>query len=1152
MEDNNSKLIGSIDIKTDTKKIYNRHLSGSLSLKDPKSKSTSGTTNNTTGSTTGSTTGGNSSESTSSGTQTQVQVRPLTEAEKKQIEKKYKEAYDKALKDYEEKEKKFKEAIAKEGEQRVNELKTNSNVINQANQQAENEINKQFEQDYLDRYKATHQNLTEEQCIIDVKKELSELNENEYNTQRNYFLASQKFDNDNYNQAYAQYKNDHPDATEEECENAAQKALDELRNQDDYEILAGAGQNKIAQDILDKRSAELTGDIAQSIWDSRVSSVLSNNQYQIQYGDASDVIGQLNENLEEYVASQVAYANYKTELENKIVAENIARTQSALSGIAEYNESLKAYYNGNGTSAFDKILDKFYEFDTDGATTSQSLVKYDIIDGIGDNGVHSEESKSRVSDDALSSNKTDIYYSDPNSNAQKMTLDSLFANKDGYGYQKIMPINTEGRLLGASAQTQGFYTSPADNVLNFGIPQWGYLDFINERSMFQKGISSLFNDPAYFYFKIFFDFSNPYGLFGNIHRSAREFRKFGNSAIKYLYYLDSSKRYGLEYIADRIVALKKFASILQYICANAPWFFSGISGLQEADGIHMQDLSKTRTVTIECNPDAIDMRLSTMLDLYRFACYDTIEQKEIIPDNLRKFDMTIILFQTPLKYLHTGIHMKNTDSSGSQYIDYKTFGSRSGIANVTNVESSIDTSNNTQSNNQKTSSKISSYASTAFDNAMSYKMYTFMGCEISPETFNGVSPSNAKNDQPFQFQNISIKISYDKCYTHTMNEYFHMMFGVDGFHALNTVKKSDFTIKNRLSALQDAVESNDFSRIVDASEYVMHGLNTLTSNKTNYNKEMTYKDAFIDTNNAPLGSLYGDIGLGSYNFKEKLNKLLDKNGTEWVHPQVTIDASNSSDLARAHTQFLPDDKMKIMRGYVDDGSPLSLGNTVKSITKEEKEKEWKTGSPGLSAKTLPGQPIYDGGAGLDYNTTYWVKTISSVGDGRFNNYMRQSDIDELHQLKNGTLNQITMDGLIYRTKTYNTKYQVNTGNIKSTEEKIQTTKKGETVNPSYLYNTNDGNPPVWWIYHSSILGTNIKITEYERQKIKDIKNGNLKNINDTNLELNTRGNQNRINVDDQILNLRKTKNINNPNSSETRTPVKRQSLTQVLFRKKKE
>ena len=34
---------------------------------------------------------------------------------------------------------------------------------------------------------------------------------------------------------------------------------------------------------------------------------------------------------------------------------------------------------------------------------------------------------------------------------------------------------------------------------------------------------------------------------------------------------------------------------------------------------------------------------------------------------------------------------------------------------------------------------------------------------------------------------------------------------------------------------------------------------------------MTYKDAFIDTNTAPLGSLYGDIGLSSYNFKEKLN-----------------------------------------------------------------------------------------------------------------------------------------------------------------------------------------------------------------------------------------------------------------------------------------
>jgi hypothetical protein len=46
------------------------------------------------------------------------------------------------------------------------------------------------------------------------------------------------------------------------------------------------------------------------------------------------------------------------------------------------------------------------------------------------------------------------------------------------------------------------------------------------------------------------------------------------------------------------------------------------------------------------------MRISTLIELYKHACFDTVNQREIIPENLRKFDMSIILFNPPITGLN--------------------------------------------------------------------------------------------------------------------------------------------------------------------------------------------------------------------------------------------------------------------------------------------------------------------------------------------------------------------------------------------------------------------------------------------------------------------------------------------------------------------
>jgi hypothetical protein len=59
-------------------------------------------------------------------------------------------------------------------------------------------------------------------------------------------------------------------------------------------------------------------------------------------------------------------------------------------------------------------------------------------------------------------------------------------------------------------------------------------------------------------------------------------------------------------------------------------------------------LEDRKSIVIKCLPDAYDNRIGTLLDLYRSICYSYTNKKEIVPANLRKFDMGIYIFNTPM------------------------------------------------------------------------------------------------------------------------------------------------------------------------------------------------------------------------------------------------------------------------------------------------------------------------------------------------------------------------------------------------------------------------------------------------------------------------------------------------------------------------
>lgn len=403
--------------------------------------------------------------------------------------------------------------------------------------------------------------------------------------------------------------------------------------------------------------------------------------------------------------------------------------------------------------------------------------------------------------------------------------------------------------------------APGDSVVidmdyNFNVPNWGINDFLNERSMFQKGISTLAGEPGHFYFKIFFNFDTSFGLLGSLlHVDNNSFSQFStNTAIKYLMYSSIGRPHRSDDIPGRMLALFKFGNLLSYISNYSPWFFKSIKNLSSADIYPLTEIQNDKnTIEIELNPDAVDMRVTTLFDLYRYACYDRIKMKEIIPENLRKFDMDVMVFHVPLKYYNTAISSKSLNKK----FDYK---------------------------------KLSHNMA----NMPSFKMYSFLGCEFDLESLGSLMP-DIKNDKPGMIGETSIKINYTQVHTHTMNDWYRIMFGTDGFYynanRENTnpsevsiveaaEKNSSYTDK---STFYDESNDEQYQRL-QAKQAILDHLLYYNSTSSQYKELIDASEALCSdlyravAPNKALGNLYeniisGGVGPGSNYFKSKMKAL---------------------------------------------------------------------------------------------------------------------------------------------------------------------------------------------------------------------------------------------------------------------------------------
>lgn len=573
--------------------------------------------------------------------------------------------------------------------------------------------------------------------------------------------------------------------------------------------------------------------------------------------------------------------------------------------------------------------------------------------------------------DSISSTPSMFPNTNTSSSKQNSKQDSLYGlvynNVSTDNYNKYNAADNQNKVI----------NNPISDVFSIKLPDWSYADFINERAIWQKGLSSIFDEPGWFYFKIFFDFDTDHGLFGGLLNS-KYLTNAVNSAAKYLYSIRNLHRYIKP--KDRINSLYKFASILSYINTNAPWYFKSVKGLNKAAVPIIDDFSKENAIELELTQDAIDMRLSTLMSLYNYACFDSITDREIIPKNLRKFNMSVVIFQTPLRYLHTSY----TSNKKTEFMGIDVGGIVDEVGGLFGKK--------------KKGSKMVKYKTmnpnhgetSGYQNMMSMKVYTFMGCEFDRESFGSIIPGSVSNESPFQLGNSSIKITYTSCAEHTMNEFYAMMFGTDGFYfnqysnyqlALNeggtwngyvTDNQNSWNEQlDRYQSLYDTFEDiakggtilglidkpKTYKKAIDATEAIMNGLfdnpGMLKGLATNF--ALGLLGSSKDTK-APQGNIYGDYGIGSAYYKDKLEML--KNG---VHENTM-----------APYYYDPDTGARIDFHKDKQYSAYSYKNTVSSIK--------------------------------NFNVTNWLSTQTQKAASGINNVLR-SGMDSLFGYDTGDFTQ---------------------------------------------------------------------------------------------------------------------------------------------------
>ena len=533
-------------------------------------------------------------------------------------------------------------------------------------------------------------------------------------------------------------------------------------------------------------------------------------------------------------------------------------------------------------------------------------------------------------------------------------------------------------------------------------PYYKVSDYSKDLNNFRKQVNP-FGQKGCFYFKIFFNFDMGYGLLGDINSP--------NTALHYLNNIKNLSMYKSEQINDKINALEKFINSLKVLSVDTPWFFKEISNLNNINDMFItdDDFSSESFVNVHCNYEATDMRLGTLFNLYKYACYNSLRNKEILPPNLRKFDMSILFMHVPLKNYHTAFNYYGTNIGQKKL----------------NVDPSSDV-----------------------NNIMSVKMLTFYNCEFDIKSMNEMNDS-VSNETMFELGGNILKINYGRVYEHRINEFEGFGIGPDGF-IFDLAKEGingDGNVRLEMIANQlSAILREQIPNVIDDSEAIAKHIGSeYYTNKIRRLHQVTFNPANIYSNFTNVrshyyqskiknlknginyeGNLFGLFNIGrkedtrvNYNRNKSkvINKINEQKSGDLVQNLNGMAASvnNTENISYKLSQELN----KTSEFGNDSGNSYYLSYTVNNINNGlHKVSEFGNDSGnsyGLADKIieldakLNKQPESGEARGFSYDLTSQIKDIedtlakvSEFGSDSGNSYYLASTLENIKAILNKT------------------------------------------------------------------------------------------------------------------------------------------------------
>ena len=327
-----------------------------------------------------------------------------------------------------------------------------------------------------------------------------------------------------------------------------------------------------------------------------------------------------------------------------------------------------------------------------------------------------------------------------------------------------------------------------------------YSTILNDIKNFRRieGDFSGHDTPAQKYFKIFFHFENNDAEGENYHTGLLAPTWLNHPNDNDLYKYNSAWAYlKMNNEEERSSILEDFVTLLSNISSNSPWYFMELGGLEQA--IERKQVTErdfkieesNKRLSIKCLQDAYDDRIATLLDLYRSLVWSWQWKREVLPANLRKFDMSILVFDMPTKPY--GV---NNMSGINDYAEIGRF-------------SKFD--------------KNSQYVT-------SYKLYEFHNCEFDYNSVkSGIGAIN--NGQGIQPE-YTIEISYDDCYESRYNEFLNRKDFGDLLEWDNNVNYNDngSIRNNRYKGRYDENEYLKNLSFLEILKYILQKNNVLNTN----------------------------------------------------------------------------------------------------------------------------------------------------------------------------------------------------------------------------------------------------------------------------------------------------------------------------------